>query len=118
MIENNYIVIKRYKGTTQLNIDGIRVFGLMGRLMIVRQNHIVDPIVGVYFNPLNPDIEEMGEPDPIWIIAENLSVGKHVRAAWEVGDRPRRDETGVEKAARQRRNLKRRAKVTRYRNEP
>ncbi|MBN1875053.1 MAG: hypothetical protein JXA33_12545 [Anaerolineae bacterium] len=117
-IESNYIIVKRYSGTTYLNIDGIRVFGIIGRQMIVRQNHIVDPIVGVYFNPLNSNIENMGEPHPIWSIVENLSTGRHVHEAYEIGDRPQKDETAGQKVSRERRNAVKRALVRCFRNEP
>ena len=117
-IENNYIVVKRYSGTLYLNFDGIRVFGIMGRHVLVRGNHIHDPIVGVYYNPINPDIESLGEPHPVWVIADNLSTGGRVREACEIGDRPQVDETAAGKAARERRNAIKRGLVTRIRNEP
>lgn len=115
-VENNYVVIKRYQETLETNIDGIRVFGTVGRMVKVCQNHIEYPTVGIYFNPLNTPIGSI--PASLWIFGENMVVDPLSGEALEVGDRPQKDETSAEKSRRKKRNQKKRQKVTTYRNWP
>ncbi|MBN1262148.1 MAG: hypothetical protein JXB35_15830 [Anaerolineae bacterium] len=116
VIEDNFIKIRRHEGTERTHVDGIRVFGEQGRFVKIRQNHIIDPIVGIYFNPLNKPIENL--PKPLWLIADNIATGSHVREGVEIGDRKQKDETEATRKARERLNEKRRAKVRRAGNVP
>lgn len=70
LIDDNKITLQRTGSTSELHIEGIRVFGYMGKRMIVRHNHIADFNTGVRFNPLNP----LGDPRrPQWLIADNVA---------------------------------------------
>ena len=71
VIEDNYITLKRVSSTEKLPIDGIRLFGVMGRRMIVRHNHLGPKFsIGIKFAPLNRPLPEVKLP-PLWIITEN-----------------------------------------------
>lgn len=116
VIENNFLRIKRYKETLETNIDGIRVFGTMGRMMKVCQNHVEHPTVGFYFNPLNSPIKQI--PKSLWLFGENMVVDPLSGESVEVGDRPQQGETAAQKARRLQRNQKKRVLLTTYRNWP
>jgi hypothetical protein len=116
VIEENMIAIRRHKGAEKTHIDGIRVFGILGSFAVIRQNHIIDPIVGIYFNPINKPIEDL--PTSLWVVADNLATGAHVRESVEIGDRRQKDESEVKRKAREKINEKRRAKVRRSGNLP
>jgi len=40
VIENNFLSVRRFSGTANANIDGIRIHGFLGQRMIIRQNHL------------------------------------------------------------------------------
>lgn len=67
IVENNYLTVRRFEKTRGLRIEGIRIFGHVGRRLIVRHNHLSDFNIGVRFNPLNVF------PKPQWIITDNVS---------------------------------------------
>jgi uncharacterized protein DUF6519 len=69
VIENNYITITKSQ-TNQLPVDGIRVWGILGRLMVVRQNHVVGANVGVRITPVGKDPTSMR-----WIVGDNMLEG-------------------------------------------
>jgi hypothetical protein len=68
IIQDNYVSVQRYSMTEQLVIDGIRVYGHTGRMMIVRQNHIVNANTGILFAPVSG---ENGSPQ--WVITDNVA---------------------------------------------
>jgi len=77
IIQNNYVSIMPCYLTKDLNIDGIRVYGHPGRMMVVNQNHIVNanreidnPITGILFVPLSGESGNLQ-----WIIAGNIAPG-------------------------------------------
>ena len=45
-IENNHVIVTGRRARTP--IDGVRVFGHLGRMMIVRENHLVNVTIGVH----------------------------------------------------------------------
>ena len=116
VIENNKVLIRRSKDTQRTHIDGIRVFGQLGRLVKVCQNHIKVPTVGIYFNPLNEPLDQI--PDSMWLFADNIVEDPVTGETLEVGDRPRKVETAAEKQWRLSRNKAKRAKVTVRNNIP
>lgn len=65
----NSMGIRLYKNS--LEIDGIRLYGQMGRRMLVRQNHITQFTNGVYAYPLF-DVDE-SLPASLWLIADNVT---------------------------------------------
>ncbi len=65
LVESNYISIKR-DPKKKLMIDGIRVYGHLGKFMIIRQNHIVDFRTGILVKPLN------NVSTPLWVVQYNM----------------------------------------------
>jgi hypothetical protein len=68
IIEANHLTVQRFNLTQATRIDGVRVFGVLGRLMIVRQNHLEGVTVGIRVNPVhaNPQITHQ------WLVADNM----------------------------------------------
>jgi hypothetical protein len=70
IIDNNYAIIRRFFSTSRIPIDGIRVHGYLGKMMTVRQNHVVGTTVGIRIVPLGT------LPDrPQWIAIDNVAPG-------------------------------------------
>jgi nitrous oxidase accessory protein NosD len=115
-IENNKISILRGLTTKETHIDGIRVFGQLGRMVKVCQNHIKKPTVGIYFNPLNEPLNKI--PKSMWLFADNMVENPVTGEALEVGDRPRKVETSEERQWRLNRNKIKRGKVKTRNNIP
>lgn len=69
VVENNYLSVVRSQ-TNTAPVDGIRVWGVFGRLMVVRQNHVVGTTVGARIVPLAPL-----PAHPRWIVGDNLLEG-------------------------------------------
>jgi hypothetical protein len=40
VIENNFLSLRRFTSTANSSIDGIRIFGFLGRRQVIRQNHL------------------------------------------------------------------------------
>lgn len=70
IIENNYVSVKRLPTTLKTSIEGIKVYGYFGRMMIIRQNHLENTTVGIMFKPLG---KVSGTPQ--WIITDNVAPG-------------------------------------------
>lgn len=68
IIQDNYTSVQRTPFTESLNIDGIRVHGYTGKMMIVRQNHILKYTYGIHFWPVN---NVSGTTQ--WIITDNMA---------------------------------------------
>lgn len=68
IVQDNYARIKRVPVTSEVPIDGIYIYGHLGRMMIVRQNHLVNSTVGIRVVPLSG-----GEGKPQWIVADNVA---------------------------------------------
>jgi hypothetical protein len=68
VIESNFISVVRATRNAGLRAEGMRLFGSMGRRVIVRHNHIGPQFaVGITFAPLNTPVPTQ----PLWIITEN-----------------------------------------------
>ncbi|MDR4515033.1 DUF6519 domain-containing protein [Nitrosomonas sp.] len=69
-IINNHITIQRFLFSRQTEIEGIRIFGTMGRMFIVRQNYMTNCTVGVRVQPvgLQPDANISNQ----WLVADNM----------------------------------------------
>jgi Family of unknown function (DUF6519) len=69
VVDGNFLRVSRTTTTRTLPVEGIRVFGQMGRRVIVRHNHLASGFpVGVTFAPLNLPLPTQ----PLWIITENV----------------------------------------------
>jgi len=70
IIQNNFSSVQRTELTGKLNIDGIRVHGHIGKMMIIRQNHLVGFTQGIHFWPINN-----GSGTYQWMITDNMAEG-------------------------------------------
>ncbi|HSN54699.1 MAG TPA: DUF6519 domain-containing protein [Candidatus Sulfomarinibacteraceae bacterium] len=69
LVEDNYVRLKRIGKTGKVYVEGLRVWGHLGKRMLVRQNHMVDFSLGVRIEPLN-----LNEYDqPLWLAMENVA---------------------------------------------
>ncbi len=66
-IENNYA--KVIANPNQVFLEAIRVFGALGRRLIIRGTHSVGFNIGVLVQPLTPYPEER----PLWLVAETMA---------------------------------------------
>ncbi len=69
-IENNQAVVQRFGNTAAVPIDGVSVHGVLGLMMIVRQNHLQNFTVGVRVTPLfrPPTNRTIFQ----WLVAQNM----------------------------------------------
>ena len=105
IIENNYIRAKRFLFTIGKHIEGIRIFGYLGRMMIVRKNHLENFTIGTYINPLNEISKQLFQ----WVVTNNIS--PNARIPLEIGERPKPGESEAEKQRRLQRNAEKEKKV-------
>jgi hypothetical protein len=69
-VENNQATVQRFGNTTAVPIDGISVHGVLGLMMIVRQNHLQNFTVGVRVTPLfRPPTNRTTFQ---WLVAQNM----------------------------------------------
>lgn len=68
IVQDNYARVKRFPVTSEVSIDGIRIYGHLGRMMVVRQNHLVGSTVGIRVKALSGD-----EGKPQWIVTDNVA---------------------------------------------
>jgi hypothetical protein len=69
VIENNLLSLRRFGWGVQQRVEGIRVYGNLGALMIVRQNHMLGFTIGAFINPLNYSKRRQQ-----WLVADNMAV--------------------------------------------
>jgi hypothetical protein len=69
IIENCRLTLTRATTNTS-PIDGIRIWGVLGRMMVVRQNHVVGFSVGARVVPVAPL-----PATPLWRVADNVLAG-------------------------------------------
>ncbi len=72
-IKDNHIEVRKSGPTKEESIDGIRIYGHIGRRAIVRQNYIEKASVGVNFAPIRKIFVETLPPQ--WVVAENMISG-------------------------------------------
>jgi hypothetical protein len=70
LIENNTIRVTKLPVTQKMTLDGIRVWGLLGERMVIRQNSILDATTGIRINPTNSPAHVL------WIVKENVMPGE------------------------------------------
>jgi hypothetical protein len=67
LIERNYVEIEG-SDRVPLPIEGIRVYGALGPMMMIRQNHLEGCTTGIRVKPLNDHVPSQRQ----WLVAENL----------------------------------------------
>jgi hypothetical protein len=70
IIQNNFSRAARTDRTLDLKIEGIRVHGHIGKMMIIRQNHLIGYTKGIHFWPIND-----GSGTYQWVITDNMAEG-------------------------------------------
>jgi hypothetical protein len=73
-IRSNRLSLERPTGTQGMKIDGIRVFGHLGRSAFIRENHLDGFNVGVNFMLSI----HAATTTPMWMINDNLAEGSEV----------------------------------------
>jgi hypothetical protein len=81
LVENNHLTLRHVR-TNTLPTDGIRIWGILGRFMILRQNHVVSFDVGARVVPINAG------SDNLWLVADNLLSGGLVAPRFVVSTAP------------------------------
>jgi hypothetical protein len=69
-IRANRMTVLRFAGSTGIQVDGIRVFGRLGRSLIIRENHLLGFNTGIRF-----ELRGATPPTPMWLINDNLAEG-------------------------------------------
>jgi uncharacterized protein DUF6519 len=72
-IRGNRLTLTRPSGTQNMQIDGIRVFGRMGRSIVIRENHLAGFNIGVRF-----ELRGATPTAPMWLINDNLAEGSSI----------------------------------------
>jgi hypothetical protein len=73
-IEDNRIDILRGGQSTHLSIDGIRAYGVFGRLLVVRANEITGSTTGILVHPVAALRNATGAiPRSQWLVADNMA---------------------------------------------
>ena len=75
--ENNHITVQRFPLTDDTAIDGIRVWGHLGRIAIVRQNYMNHCTTGVRVNPVAPTAGVTSQ----WLVGDNMMPSAAVAVA-------------------------------------
>ena len=69
-IRTNRLILVRPTGTQNMQIDGIRAFGRLGRMAIIRENHLTGFNMGIHF-----ELRGAAPQTPMWMINDNLAEG-------------------------------------------
>jgi hypothetical protein len=71
VIENNYLeaVFRMLQKWEKPYVEGIRVYGHLGKRMIILQNHQEKFSLGIYINPLNWESISL----PLWLVKDNVA---------------------------------------------
>ena len=72
-VRENRLTLERPPGAQGIQIDGVRVFGRMGRSIMIRENHLTGFNTGIHFEHRGPL-----PPAPMWMINDNLAEGSSV----------------------------------------
>ncbi len=66
-IQDNQILIQRFPLSRRLYLEGVRVYGRLGPMMMIRQNYMTSCTVGVRVKPV-----DMGKESGQWLVADNM----------------------------------------------
>ena len=68
-VEDNTLTVTRSQLTADLYIEGIRVYGHLGRMAIIRENHLAGVTTGVRVTPLNAASNQRQQ----WLVSTNMA---------------------------------------------
>lgn len=69
LIEDNRVNVNSFQASRSPTVEGVRVYGLLGRMMIVRQNFLENCTTGVFVKPLR--LGDRTTRDQ-WLVADNM----------------------------------------------
>ncbi len=77
IVENNRMIVTAAAAENKHYYEGLRIYGNLGRTIIIRQNSLANCKTGVYLNPLNAinDKEDDSWRNNLWIVADNIFPG-------------------------------------------
>jgi hypothetical protein len=84
-IEDNVVAVSRHRLTANLYIEGIRVYGHLGRMVLVRDNHLSGVTTGVRVTPLNATGNQLQQ----WLVSTTMA--EQARSAVIADSRVRRE---------------------------
>jgi len=67
-VQDNQILTQRFPLSRNITLEGIRVYGRLGRMMILRQNYMTHCNIGIRVKPL--EIAERGGVQ--WLVSDNM----------------------------------------------
>jgi len=67
-VQDNQILTQRFPLSRNITLEGIRVYGRLGRMMILRQNYMTQCNIGIRVKPL--DIVRRGGVQ--WLVSDNM----------------------------------------------
>jgi hypothetical protein len=79
IVANNRLTTAPAAVARELGVDGVCVYGYLGKVMVVRDNHLRAFPGGIYIHPLNLPSKVSDDRRPLWLVAENLIEGGIVR---------------------------------------
>ncbi|HEY1345682.1 MAG TPA: DUF6519 domain-containing protein [Streptosporangiaceae bacterium] len=72
LVKNNYGIRAASGQPASVSVEAIRVFGMLGRRAILRENHFEGFTIGFIFHPLNNPATRAAN---LWVIADNVAAG-------------------------------------------
>lgn len=72
IIDNNNVAVSQPVKTQTRPIEGVRVWGTLGRMMIVRHNSVRGASTGIRVQPNNPPVAHQKNQ---WLVADNIAEG-------------------------------------------
>ncbi len=73
IVENNRMIATGIKAETKFYYEGLRVYGVLGRTIIIRQNSLANCITGITITPLGADKESW--QNNLWKVSDNILPG-------------------------------------------
>lgn len=64
----NHITVQRFPMSSSTAVEGIRVYGRLGRMLMVRQNYMSNCTVGIRVVPVEASAKQQNQ----WLVAENM----------------------------------------------
>lgn len=67
-VSNNQISVQRFPLTRRLPVEAIRIYGHMGRMVVVDQNYSTQCTTGIRFVPLDVNLKQRNQ----WLFSDNM----------------------------------------------
>lgn len=73
-VHENLVGVTRFESTQGTPIEGVRIHGRLGAMMLIRQNHLTGCTTGVLVRSSNSNDNQ----ESLWLVAENVAPGADV----------------------------------------